>query len=165
MKQFAITLVIIFNINTIQATDYYLSNAGNDSNKGTTEAQAWTSIKRLNSVIFSMKPGDRVFFERGGLFEGTINIQNTAGSEADPIIFGAYGTGENPIIDGTREVVGWTQDGNIWTADCQDCLNELSMLFINEVSQPLGRYPNETYLKSSGGSGKNIINDSGSCWK
>jgi parallel beta-helix repeat protein len=160
MKQIAIILVIIFNINTIQATDYYLSNAGNDSNKGTSESQAWANIKKLNSVIFSMKSGDRVFFQRGGRFEGTINIQNTAGSETAPIIFGAYGSGENPIIDGTREVVGWTQDGNIWTAKCQDCLNELSMLFINDVSQPLGRYPNETYLKSSGGSGKNIIHDS-----
>jgi len=160
MKQFAILIAIIFNINTIQATDYYLSNAGNDSNTGTSEAQAWESIKKLNSVVLSLKSGDRVFFERGGRFEGTINIQNIIGSEANPITFGAFGSGENPIIEGTREVAGWTREGNIWTTSCQDCPNEINMLLINDESQPLGRYPNETYLTSSGGSGKNIIHDS-----
>ena len=161
MKQFAIIIGIIFNINTIQATDYYLSNAGNDSNKGTSEVQAWASINKLNSIILSLKSGDRVFFERGSWFEGTINIQNITGSEANPITFGAFGTGENPIIDGTREVAGWTRDGNIWTSSCQDCPIDINALFINDESQPLGRYPNDTYLKSSGGSGKNTIYDPG----
>jgi parallel beta-helix repeat protein len=161
MKQFAIIIGIFFNINTIQATDYYLSTAGNDSNKGTSETQAWASINKLNSVIPSLKSGDRVFFERGSWFEGTINIQNISGSEANPITFGAFGTGENPIIDGTREVAGWTRDGNIWTNSCQDCPIDINALFINDESQALGRYPNETYLKSSGGSGKNTIYDPG----
>jgi parallel beta-helix repeat protein len=161
MKQFAFIIGIILNINTIQAADYYLSNAGNDSHKGTSEDQAWASIDKLNSVILSLKPGDRVFFERGGRFEGTIIIQNIIGSEASPITFGAFGEGENPILDGTREVNGWTRAGNIWTSSCQDCLIDINALFINDESQPLGRYPNETFLKSSGGSGKNILYDSG----
>ena len=161
MKQFAIIIGIILNINTIQATDYYLSNTGNDSNTGTSQNQAWASLKKLNGVIFSLKPGDRVLFERDSRFEGTIDIQNIIGSEASPVTFGAYGSGENPIIEGTRDVAGWTRDGNIWTTSCPDCPNEIHTLFINGESQPLGRYPNETYLKTSGGSGKNIIHDSG----
>jgi len=161
MKQIAIIIGIIFNIYTIQATDYYLSNTGNDSNTGTSESQAWSSINKLNSKILSLKPGDQIFFERGGRFEGTITITNILGNEAQPITFGAFGTGEKPVIDGTREVVGWTRDGNIWTSSCQDCPMDVNALFINDESQPLGRYPNETNLKSSGGSGKNIIYDAG----
>jgi len=159
MKQIAIILGIIFNIYTIQATDYYLSNAGNDSNTGTSESQAWSSINKLNSKILSLKPGDQVLFERGGKFEGNITILNILGNETQPITFGAYGTGEKPIIDGTREVVGWTREGNIWTSTCQDCPGDINALLINEKSQPLGRYPNETNLNSSGGNGKNIIYD------
>ncbi len=161
MKKIAIIIGVIFSINTIQATDYYLSNTGKDNHTGTSEAQAWASIDKLNAVIISLKPGDRVLFERGSRFEGTINIQNIMGNEAKPILFGAFGKGENPIIDGTREVAGWTQDGNIWTSSCPDCPIDVNTLFINDESQPLGRYPNDTSLKSSGGSGKNIIHDTG----
>jgi parallel beta-helix repeat protein len=161
MKQFAIFIWIILHISTIQATDYYLSSAGNDSHTGTSETQAWASIKKLNSIIPSLRPGDRVLFERGGRFEGTIIIENILGNEANPITFGAFGTGENPIIDGSREVSGWTRDGNIWTSHCQDCPVDIDAIFINDESQPLGRYPNETNLNSSGGSGKNTLYDMG----
>ena len=106
MKQIAIIIGIIFSINTIRATDYYLSNTGKDSHTGTSETQAWESIDKLNAVIFSLKPGDRVLFERGGRFKGTINIQNIMGNEANPILFGAFGEGENPTIDGSMEVAG-----------------------------------------------------------
>ncbi len=135
MKKLSIILGIILHMNTIQATDYYLSNAGNDKNNGASEAQAWASIQKLNSVILSLKPGDQVFFQRGGRYEGTINIQKIMGSEAEPINIGAFGVGENPIIDGTMEVGGWSRDGNIWTTNCQDCLNELFTLFIDDETQ------------------------------
>jgi len=161
MKHYTILLGIIIHLQSIQATDYYLSNTGNDSHKGTSEAQAWASIKKLNSMVISLKPGDRVFFERGGCFEGSVAIENIMGNEANPITFGAYGTGEDPIIDGTREVAGWTRDGNIWTSPCQDCPMDVNALFIDGESQPLARYPNETDLRSSGGSGKNIVYDTG----
>ena len=148
MKKLGIILGIIFQMNSIQATDYYLSSTGNDNHIGTSEEQSWASIQKLNTVILSLKPGDQVLFQRGGRYEGTINIQNIMGSEARPITIGAYGVGENPIIDGTMEVVGWSRDGNTWTATCQDCFNEIYMLFIDDENQPLGRYTNETSLKS-----------------
>ena len=144
---------------SIEAADYYLSNTGNDSHTGTSEAQAWATIDKLNTVILRLKPGDRVFFERGSRFEGTVNIQNVMGSEARPIIFTAYGEGENPVIDGTREITGWKQDGSIWTSECPDCPMALNLLFINDVSQPLGRHPNTGSLRSSGGIGRNVIED------
>ncbi len=159
MKKFSVILGIVLYMNIIQATDYYLSMDGNDNHNGTSEDQAWASIQKLNTVILSLKPGDQVFFQRGGIYEGTINIQNILGSEAKPINIGAYGVGDNPIISGTMAVGGWSREGNIWTSHCQDCLNETDMLFIDEKSQPLGRYPNETSLRSSGGSGKNMIHD------
>ncbi len=160
MKVSVILTGILFSMGTLQGADYYLSNGGNDGHTGTSEAQAWASIDKLNSMILRLKPGDRVLLERGSRFRGTINIQNIIGSEARPITFGAYGEGEKPVIDGTREVSGWSRQGNIWTSDCPDCPNVLNMLFINRQSQPLGRHPNTGSLKSSGGSGKNMIQDS-----
>ena len=154
MKQIAIILGLFFYACTVHATDYYLSNSGMDSHSGTSEARAWASMDRLNQAIPSMQPGDRVFFERGGTYHGSLHIQNVWGNEARPITFGAYGSGPDPIIDGTREVSGWTREGNIWTSQCQDCPLEIYSLFINDESQPLGRYPNETSLTTSGGSGK-----------
>ena len=161
MKLPVFLTLILVHFGSLQASDYYLSNSGNDNHSGTSEGQAWASIEKLNTMILRLKPGDRVFFERGGRFEGTINIQNIMGSEARPIVFGAYGDGEKPVIDGAREVTGWKPEGKIWTSECQDCPNALNLLFIDEISQPLGRHPNTASLRSSGGSGKNMIEDSG----
>ena len=159
MRFFASLTGIIFITCTLHATDYYLSNTGNDNNSGTSKEQAWATIARLNKAIFSLKPGDRVLFERGGRFEGGLNMMNIMGSETDPIIFTAYGSGEDPVIDGTREVTGWTRDGKLWRTTCQDCPLEIHTLYIDGQSQPLGRYPNDHNLTTSGGNGKTTIYD------
>ena len=160
MKGSVLFVGLLIVMGSLQATDYYLSEDGNDSHTGTSQAQAWASLEKLNTMILRLKPGDRVLFKRGSRFQGTITIQNIMGSEARPITFGAYGEGENPVIDGARDVSGWERQGNIWTSDCQDCPIGINMLFINDKSQPLGRHPNEGSLRSSGGSGKNMLQDS-----
>ena len=159
MKYLTIFLGIIFLIHPVKATDYYMSNAGNDGHAGTSEDQAWGTLARLNKALFSLRPGDRVLFERGSRFRGTLQIQNIMGDESNPITFTAYGSGEDPVIDGSREVTGWIRDGNTWKSQCQDCPLDIYTLYINDESQPLGRYPNDTNLKSSGGNGKNAIHD------
>ena len=45
---------------------YYVSNNGNDSADGKTTATAWKTLSRVNSA--SLKEGDAVLFERGGLW-------------------------------------------------------------------------------------------------
>lgn len=76
---------------------YYVdSSLGDDSYPGTQQFP-WKTIKRVNSAY--LRPGDSVGFKRGSTWHETLNIAHS-GSPGQPIVFGAYGSGPNPIIDG-----------------------------------------------------------------
>ncbi|HEY5124074.1 MAG TPA: hypothetical protein VIK14_10090, partial [Ignavibacteria bacterium] len=86
-------LILIFLIlSTIaSATDYYVSSSGNDSNNGLSSSTPWKTIIKVNSAFSTMKPGDRILFNRGDTFYGTITVTKS-GSTGNPITIGAYGT-------------------------------------------------------------------------
>jgi len=123
------------------ATNYYLSNSGNDSNTGTSAAFAWQTLSKLNST--KLTPGDSVLFNRGDVFYGGI-IAATSGIAGAPITYGAYGAGAKPVITGFSKVSGWNnKGGNIWESKIAvSTLPDLKMVLINGVSTPMGRYPN-----------------------
>ena len=75
---------------------------------------------------------------------------NKSGSSGNPIVFGAYGTGANPIITGFTKVSSWKNlGGNIWeSVGAVSTLNDCNMVTINGVNTPMGRYPNTGYLKT-----------------
>jgi hypothetical protein len=78
------------------ATDYYVNSvSGNDSNNGTSQALAWQSLTKVNNTTFA--PGDRILFNRGQTFTGTLNPKGS-GTTSSPITIAAYGTGTRPII-------------------------------------------------------------------
>ena len=86
---------------------YYVSVTGNDSNPGSL-AQPWKTISKVNSQMSSFKPGDSVLFKRGETWTlnsngeaGSLNI-SASGSAGNPITFGAYGSGNLPVFDGTH---------------------------------------------------------------
>lgn len=87
-KKFDGTLV------SAQYPTYYVSNSGNDSNPGT-EAQPWKTVAKVNATNF--QPGDSILFKRGGVWEEMIEC-TSAGAENSPIVYGAYGDGEMPLI-------------------------------------------------------------------
>src|SRR5665811_728715 len=105
-------LIIAFLIlSTIaSATDYYVSSSGNDANNGISSSTPWKTIAKVNSAFSLMKPGDRILFNRGDTFYGTI-IVTKSGSAGSPITIGAYGTGNNPIITGFTTISGWKNEG------------------------------------------------------
>ena len=75
----------------------YLSPTGNDNNPGSIR-KPWKSINRINEINF--KPGDRIHFEGGAVFTGTLRLDSLDKGSADKkIIFSSYGNG-NAIIDG-----------------------------------------------------------------
>jgi len=74
---------------------YYVSNTGGDANSGTSVNSAWQSLAKVNSTSFS--PGDQVLFQRGGTWTGSL-VVSSSGSSTSPITFGAYGSGDNPVI-------------------------------------------------------------------
>ena len=65
--------------NTQAATYYFSSSEGNDSRtaaQAQNESTPWKSIDKLNSIIGSLSPGDRVLFKRGETFYGTIKMHS-----------------------------------------------------------------------------------------
>ena len=115
------------------ATTYYVSTLGSDSNPGT-EAAPWATLSKVNSTSFL--PGDQVLFQRGDVWTGTINV-TTSGTEGIPVVYGAYGTGAKPIIKGSTPVTGWTSySGNIYKAKLTTRTNQV---FVDGVKLDLSK--------------------------
>jgi hypothetical protein len=125
------------------ATIYYLSSSGNDENPGTSENLAWRSLSRINKS-FNLHPGDQILFKRGDQWTGTL-IVNTTGSAGNPIIYGAYGSGDKPKIYGSEEITNWTlHSGNIWKATFT---TPISQLFVEGEKMTVARKANKGYNK------------------
>ncbi len=84
----------------ISGTAYYVDCAkGSDDHPGTSARQAWGSVERVNQTVF--QPGDGIFFKRGVTCQRTLTPQGS-GADGQPIIIGAYDSGDFPIIDGGK---------------------------------------------------------------
>ena len=130
----------------MHAQTYYISStSGDDRNNGTSPETAWATIDRVNQVIPSLKSGNSILFERGGIFYGSIRLKNTnvRGTADAPITFGAYGEGEEPIISGAKLITNWEQVGeNLWMANVS---NRSDLLFVNGKKHYPARFPNKGY--------------------
>ncbi len=79
-----------------RATDYYVSPSGNDANLGTSPATAWQTISKVNTK--NLSPGDRVMFEAGQTFSGTITLNAPdSGTSGNEVEITSYGTGRATI--------------------------------------------------------------------
>ena len=128
----------------VNATTYYLSSSvGNDSNNGTSSSSPWKTLNKLNSFAASLKPGDKVLFNRGDIFYGNITI-TAAGTSSSVITYGTYGSGAAPIISGFSNVTAWTNlGGNIWeSTNAISGLSSCNYVLINNKSTTMGRTPN-----------------------
>ena len=95
---------------TYTGTAYYVSNGGSDDNDGLTPETAWATIGKVmragNDGI--VKPGDAVFFERGGIWRGEA-LFCAAG-----VTYSAYGVGEKPKIYGSEENYTGAEKWTLW---------------------------------------------------
>jgi parallel beta helix pectate lyase-like protein len=94
---------------------YYLDSvAGNDGHDGSSAAQAWRSLDRLNKASFG--PGDRIFFKRGGEFAGAF-LPRGSGAVGAPVTVDAYGVGALPYLhaDGRSPSTVRLQNVEYWT--------------------------------------------------
>ncbi|MBX7255490.1 MAG: hypothetical protein K1Y02_03925 [Candidatus Hydrogenedentes bacterium] len=98
------------------ATVYYLAASGSDENPGTSPDAPWKTLSRANTTVFL--PGDRILLRRGDTWRGQI-IPAASGAEGAPILYGAYGEGEKPLILGSvqkNRPEDWVDlGGNIWS--------------------------------------------------
>ncbi len=86
-----------------QTTYYVDCSAGNDGNSGTSTGSAWRNINRANNA--SLSPGDKLLLKRGCTWSQQLKA-NWNGTASDPIIIGAYGSGDLPTVQNSI-------DGNV----------------------------------------------------
>jgi hypothetical protein len=116
-KVFLILLILAWPFSAWAGTTYYVSNAnpvGSDSNSGTSTSNPWLTIAKVNASTF--QPGDSILFNSGCTWREQLTVPSS-GTSGNPITFGAYGSGANPIITGANLVTSWSlYSGNIWQA-------------------------------------------------
>ncbi|WP_227686916.1 right-handed parallel beta-helix repeat-containing protein [Spirosoma arboris] len=121
-------------------TTYYVASNGSDANNGKSATSPFQNLAKINSL--PLQAGDVVLFRRGDTFRGTLQLTES-GSASSPIVIDAYGSGNKPILSGAIPITNWTSIGtNIWQASCPTCGDQVTGLYRDNTSLPLGRYPN-----------------------
>ncbi|MDE1155421.1 MAG: right-handed parallel beta-helix repeat-containing protein [Acidobacteriaceae bacterium] len=88
-----------------QARTYFIDSVhGDDHAAGTDRHHPWRSLDKVNEQQFHA--GDHILFLAGDVWSGQLRVQNS-GSPSMPIVFGQYGKGKKPKIDGA----GLVEDG------------------------------------------------------
>jgi hypothetical protein len=104
-----------FFILNSSAREYYVSNSGNDSNTGSSPAQAWKTLDKVNKSAFI--GGDIIKFECEGIWRG--QLVPVSGKEEKYITYTSYGSGAKPLFLGSQEKNNesdWKNEGdNIWS--------------------------------------------------
>ena len=96
---FILTSLLAFSF-TAQATNYYVSNSGNDGNNGTSTSTPWQTLAKVNSTTFVA--GDTISLQCGGVWREQLRPLGSSGTAGNPIVFQTYGTGAKPLLLGTR---------------------------------------------------------------
>lgn len=138
-KLFLISLFILSSATMFAATYYVDSNVGNDANSGTSVTSPWSTISKVNGTTFN--PGDQILFKKGTTwFNTTLNV-TSSGTSTAPIVYGSYGSGELPVLDGTRTLQ------NICLSDAKDYVTIQEIRFINANGEGTVRIKNGTGVK------------------
>lgn len=147
MKTKSILAFILFSIAAInlQATDYYISNDGDDNHKGTSPKTAFRTIERINKI--NLHPGDNIYFRCGDVFIGTLIIKQQGGKKA-PIQITSYGEGEKPVISGGKLIDDFHMEGKIASAVFDE---KIGYLYRENTLLTKARYPNSGFLKMDDG--------------
>ena len=146
MKKVFLPILLLHLAMVVNAATYYFSSLSGDDSRTTDDAQKvatpWRTITKLNSIMLTLQPGDKILFKRGESFDGSI-VVTASGSSTMPIIFGAYGAGNKPVINGFATLSGWSQArSNVWEADFSPASGSTNMVVMNDRQQAIGRYPN-----------------------
>ena len=92
---------------------FYVSQKGNDDNKGLTPDSAWQTLKNITADAEILRSGDRVLFERNGIYRGSMKL-------VTGVTYSAYGTGKKPQLYGSllnyaqKKLWEYTSQNNVW---------------------------------------------------
>ncbi len=96
---FLIVIFLHFIPKNVDATNYYFSGKGKDTNNGLSTSTPWKNISKVNNIHFH--PGDSVLLQGGSSFSGYIWLQaEDSGNALHPVVFSTYGTGRANINAG-----------------------------------------------------------------
>jgi parallel beta-helix repeat protein len=164
---------LILPLTVQSATYYFSSSSGNDANDGTSESSPWQTLDKFKEIVF--EDNSTFLFKRGDIFRGTIQLKRSPKN----LSFGAYGSGENPVIAGSVQITGWTPtkhaalERNVYEADVSSFIqkdeegneNTIEQLFVNGKLMTIARYPNvdspaeKNWLQVGAGVGENAFTD------
>ncbi|MFT3911843.1 MAG: hypothetical protein QM737_20630 [Ferruginibacter sp.] len=110
MKFLTSVLLTLLTI-AANATNYYVSSKGNNSNDGTSPSKAWQTLVKVESAAEGgiIKAGDSILFQKGDVFTGYIKWATLfghhfpTGTADKPIVFATYGEGNMPIFQYPKE--------------------------------------------------------------
>ncbi|MGD0578129.1 MAG: hypothetical protein ABSC08_04290, partial [Bryobacteraceae bacterium] len=98
MRGIALALVWVNLAGFAWCADYYLSAKGDDADAGT-EQRPWKTLQRVNRQDF--RPGDRLLFEGGSTFAGTLELnERDSGAAGQLLIVSSYGRGRATLDGG-----------------------------------------------------------------
>lgn len=170
MKPLLFLLLVCF-IKTASATTYYFSSVSGNDSRSSSEASnsstPWKSLSKLNAVFNTLQPGDAVLLKRGETFYGSITV-NKSGTAGSPIIIGAYGSGNKPVITSLVSLTDFSSDEahkGVYQSSANTSLGAtVNTVLLNGEVQQLGRYPNSDapnkgYLAIDSHEGKTSITD------
>ncbi len=147
-----ILLSLVLSVTFFQlarASNYYFSSTLGNDDRPPRQAQnpstPWKTLSKLNAYFSSLEPGDQVLLKRGDIFYGSI-VVSSSGTASAPIVIGAYGSGNKPVITSLVTLSGWsandTYKGVYGSTPVSSVGSNVNMVLLNGQVQPLGRYPN-----------------------
>jgi hypothetical protein len=128
-----IFIPLLFISLILSATKHYVAVGGGGAG---TLVSPFATIAQVNAHSFAA--GDSILFNRGDVWRETLTVPSS-GSAGSPIVFSAYGTGSDPIIDGSALLTSWTSEvigSGTGVKEQQTTANQTVTVF---------KYPSRTY--------------------
>jgi parallel beta-helix repeat protein len=101
----ASTVITLFSLSSFATVYYVDSAAGKDTNSGTSTSAPWKTLAKVSS--HSYVAGDQILLKAGDTWREQISVRSS-GASGKPITYGAYGSGNQPVINGADLVGNWS---------------------------------------------------------
>ena len=108
MRKYWSILAFLMVCSPLQATTYYVANAGSDAANGTSIGTPWQTIAHVQATLTGDQHSNSVLFNRGDSWREQFS-PGMFGTAAGQFTIGAYGAGASPIISGSDLLnSGWS---------------------------------------------------------
>lgn len=141
---FSGTYTLSFSRSVSSSTSLYIDDVsivqcisgGNDSASGMSPSTPWATARKVNAIGLAAETfaaGDSILFAAGNSWAETVS-SNTNGASGHPIVYGMYGTGAKPILQGFSAV---TAGNDIILQDMEFSNASKSGVYIEQFSNIL----------------------------